>query len=150
MATRRVTEAHRRGGLRRRRPAGGVADPDQQRDQHEVGHERRPAVGQERRRQPGQWQQSRDTPEDDEHLPGDGEGQARGQQLAEGVPHDQGGAQTALDEDQVDDDHGDQAEQAEFLAHRRGDEVALRDRHLIGPAAAEAGAEDPSGAEAEQ
>src|SRR3712207_8913547 len=45
--------------------------------------------------------------EDDEDLPGDGEGQARGQELAERVPHDQGGAQAALDEDQVDDDHGD-------------------------------------------
>src|SRR3712207_7953639 len=43
----------------------------------------RSAVGKERRGQAGQRQQAGDPAEDDEHLPGDGEGQTSGQQLAE-------------------------------------------------------------------
>ena len=136
--------------LRCGRPAGGVADPDEQRHQHEVGDQGRAAVGQERRRQPGQREQAGDAAEDDEHLPGDRERQPGGQQLAEGVAHDQRRPQAPLDQDQVDDDHRDEPEQAELLADGGGDEVALGHRHLVGAPAAEAGAEEAAGAEAEQ
>lgn len=132
------------------RAARGVADPHQQRHQAEVGHQRGAAVGEERRRQAGERQQAGDPAEDDEQLPGDGEGQARGEQLAERVADDQRGAQAALDQDQVDHDHRGQAEQPELLADGRGDEVALRDRHLVGAPAAQPGAEQPAGAQPEQ
>src|SRR3712207_8870257 len=47
-------------------------------------------------------------------------------------------------------DHRHQAEQAQLLADGRGDEVALGDRHLVGPSTTQPGAEQPAGPEAEQ
>ena len=69
-------------GARRGSP-GGVADPEQQRDEHPVGDQRRAALGQERRRQAGQRDEPGDAADDDEDLQRQGERQADGEQLAE-------------------------------------------------------------------
>ena len=74
------------GGHALRRPARAVGDAQQQRDHDPVGHERRPAVGEERRGQAGQRDQPGDAADDDEHLQRHRERQAGGEQLAEAVP----------------------------------------------------------------
>ena len=86
------------------RPPGLVGDAQQQRDDHPVGDQRRAAVGQERRGQAGQRDQPGDAADDDEDLEREHAGQAGGDQLAEAVAADQGGAQRALDDQAVQQD----------------------------------------------
>ena len=65
-------------------------------------------------------------------------------QLAEAVARDQRGAQRALDDDAVEQQHGHQPGQAELLADRGDDEVGLRERHPPRVAVAEAATDQPA------
>ncbi len=76
-AQERSARARTAGARGRRRPAAG--------QQHEVHHDRRAAVGDERQRHAGQRDHARDAADDHEHLHGDDERQAGRQQLGEGV-----------------------------------------------------------------
>ena len=60
------------------------------------------------------------------------------------------GREAPRDEQHVEHEQRDQAEQADLLAEGRHDEVGGRQRHELGMAAAQPGAEDAAGAEPEQ
>ena len=123
------------------RAADLVGDDHEQADDDPVADHRRAALRHERGRQAGQRQQPGDAADDREDLQGEGERQAGGQQLAEGLAALQRGAQAARHEQPVDQDHGHQPGHAELLADRRGDEVAPGQRRQARAAEPEAGAE---------
>ena len=77
-----------------------VGDAQQQRDDHEVGDERRPAVRDERQRDAGERDHADDAADDDERLDADDRGEPGGEQLRErpvGLDRD---AEAAADEQQ--------------------------------------------------
>ena len=137
----------RRGG---HRPAGGVGQPHEQRQNDPVGHERGPAVGEEGRGQTGQRDEARDAADDDEDLQGDGEGQADGQQLAEAVAQVRRRAQAALNEDEVEHEQRQHPHQPQLLAEGGDDEVGVREGHEVGVPLAPPGSQQPARGHAEQ
>jgi hypothetical protein len=147
---RRAARCHLAAHRQRRRAARAVGDPQQQRDDHPVGEQRRAALGHERQRQTGQRDDPRDAAHDDEDLQRHDEREAAGEQLAEPVPDGQGGAQAPVHDEQVDQQQREQARQAELLADRGVDEVRVRERDAVRVALAPAGAEQPAGPEREQ
>ena len=94
-----------------------VADAQQQGDDRPVHDHRRPALRHERRGQTGQRDEPGDAADDDEHLEGEREREAGGEQLAERVAAGEGDAQAALDDESVDQEDRHQAGQPELLAH---------------------------------
>jgi hypothetical protein len=124
--------------------SGLVGDPQQQRGDRPVGQQGRPAERHERRRQSGERDDPRDATEDDEDLQCDRERQPQGEQLAEAVTHPQGRAQTALDEQAVEQQDREQPGQPELLGQRGDDEVALGEGDQPRPSLAQTGAEQPA------
>ena len=153
METRHIVVLMRRaptpGGERRHGRCGascGVADAQQQCDQRPVGHQRRAALRQERRRQAGQRDQPGHAADDDEDLEAEREREPDGEQLAERRPAPAVPClQPARDQDGVQHEQRHQSGEPELLAGRRDDEVGLggRARARGGPAA-DPGAEDPA------
>ena len=134
----------------RGRAASSVRHADQQCDGDPGGHHRRAARGQERGRQAGQWNDARDAAEHHEQLNGQREAQAGRQELAEAVAHRQRRAQASLDEDQVQDQDGGHAGQAQLLREGGQDEVRVRQRHELRVAPAPTGAHEAAGGLAKQ
>ena len=120
-----------------------VGDPHQQGEDHVVGHQRRPAEGDERQRHPGEGQHPDDPADDQEGLHAEQRGEPGGQQLLEGRLGPQGDAQPAADQQQEGGEHGGSAQQAQLLADDGEDEVGLPGRDALrlaqpGPGAGDA------------
>ena len=141
-----VHEARRR----RRRAPGGVRQPYQQGQDHPVRHQGRAAVGDEGHCQTRERDEARDSPDDDEDLYRDREGQSDGEQLAEAVAQAHRGAQSALDEQQVEHENGEGSRQSQLLADGGDDEVGVREGDEVRVARAPARAEHTPRGHAEQ
>ncbi len=133
----------------RYRPARVVADQQHHRHDEPVRHHRRAALTHERRRQAGERQQAGDAADDREHLQREHQRQPGGQQLAEGFGAAEGCPQTTRDDESVHEDHGHEADHAELLADRGGDEVALGQRGQAGPSETPAAPEQAAPGEPE-
>ena len=116
---------------------GLVRDAHEQGEQHVVGDERRPAVGDERQRHPRQREDPGDPGDDDEGLDADQRGQTGGQQLVERRLGLDGDPQAGPDHQQERDEHRGAADQAELLGDRREDEVVLHLGDAVGGAEAQ-------------
>ena len=111
---------------RPRWPSGGVVgDAQEEREQHVVGDERRPAVGHERQRDAGEGQHADDAGDDDERLHADQHGEPGREQALERHLGAQRDAQAGADHQQVGDQHRAGADEAELLADGGEDEVGL-------------------------
>src|SRR5581483_5301288 len=132
-------------------PAGNlVGDPQQQGQDHEVGHQRGSAVGHERHRDAGQRDEPGDPAQDDERLDPEDRGQPGGQQLEEGLLRPQGDAEADADEQQVDEQDGGGPDEAELFADGGVDEVGGGVGDLPRAAEPEAGAGEAPRAEGEE
>src|SRR5690606_23063046 len=90
-----------------------------------------------------------DAADHDEHLQGDGERQARREQLAEVVLAGQTDAQAAADEHHVQAQDREQPDQAELLTQARNDVVALRQGGQVWTTLTETRADEATVSEAE-
>ena len=93
------------------------------REEDEVRDDARPAVGDERQRDPGQRDDAQDAAHDDERLQGEAEGEAGREELREAVLRLQRDAHAADHEDHEDEQQRGRADEPELLRDRRVDEV---------------------------
>ena len=123
------------------------------REQDEVGDDARPAVRDERERDPGQRDDAEDAADDDERLQREPEREPCGEELREAVLRLQRDAHPADDEDHEHEQQRRRADEPELLCDRREDEVGAqvgdelrpvdgRERPLTDPGAAEAAVRD--------
>src|SRR5437773_6473651 len=100
-------------------------------DRDELHHEARPAVRDERQRDPGQRREPEDGRKVDRRLAADETGQAGGQPLAEGIPTLERGLQAGPCEEHIGEDERRGADEAELLADDREDHVGVRLRQVV-------------------
>ena len=124
-----------------------VGHAQEQREDDEVGDERRAAVRHERQRDAGERDHPRDAADDDERLEAEDRGEARGEELRERAGRLDRDAEPAPDDEQEADDERDRADEAELLADGGEDEVGRRVGDAIGDAEADALAVDAAGGE---
>ncbi|GMA90706.1 hypothetical protein GCM10025869_12350 [Homoserinibacter gongjuensis] len=126
-----------------------IRQPQQQRDDEPVGHERGTACSEERRREARERDDARDAADDDEHLQPDGEREADCEQATEVILTGDADAEATRHEDQVEAQDREEADEAELLAEARDDVVALRERHQVGATLPETRADEAAVGEAE-
>ena len=125
-----------------------VRDEEEKREQDEVRDDARAAVGDERKRDPGQRDDAQHAADDDERLQREAEGQPCGQQLREAVVRLQRDAHPPDDEEHEHEEERRSSDEPELLGDRREDEVRAqvgdqlgavdrRERALAEPGAAE-------------
>ena len=126
-----------------------VGDAQQQREQHEVGDERRTAVRDERQRDAGERDHPRDAADDEERLQADDGREPGGEQLRERAQASTA-IRNALPTSSMNaDDDADGADEPELLADRGEHEVGRRVRDLSRAAEAEPGAGEAARSERE-
>ena len=99
---------------------------------------------------PGERNEPGDAADHDEALQRNGEGEPGGQQLPERVPGAERRAEAPGEEQQVHQDDREETNQAQFLAERGNDHVAVGEGNQIGASLAEAGADESAVRHAEQ
>ena len=115
---------------RRVRP---VRDEQEAREQDEVGDDARPAVADERERDPGQRDDPQDAADDDERLQREAEREPEREQLREAVLGEHRDPESAQAEEHVDEQQRRRADQPELLGERRVDEVGVQVRDQVVP-----------------
>src|SRR3990170_2207585 len=115
-------------------PVDAVGDHEEERKQERVRHDARPAVGDERERDPGERDEPGDSTDDDEGLEPERRRQAGGEELGKAVVGKHGDAKPAVDGEDVEEDDGDGAGETELLGDRRVDEVRLEKGDVGRPA----------------
>ncbi len=130
--------------------AGGVVgDAQHDRDQGEVGNERRAAVGDERQRDAGERDHAQHTADNEERLEPEDRRDAGCEQLGERPHRVDRDAEHAADHQQERGDDGDGAGEPELLSDRGEDVVSAGERNERRVAQAEAGSRDPTRAQTE-
>ena len=127
--------SRRRSPARSSRPRSVIAacaqlDRQRHADGGEEGHRGRPAVAEERQRDPGDRHDAHGHAGVLEHAEGDQRERPRGQEAAEGVAGHLGGAQDPPRHHAEKGEHGGRADEPELLAHGREDEVGLLLGHV--------------------
>ena len=124
-----------------------VGDAQQDREQREVGDERRAAVGDERQRDAGERDHACHAADDQERLEAEDRRDARREELRERPGRVGRDAERAADEQHERGDDADRADEAELLADRGEHEVGRGVGDEVGAAEPEPGAADAAGAE---
>src|SRR3954451_18452448 len=122
-----------------------VGDEHQACENEEVCDDARSAVRDERQGNARQWDDSKNSADDDECLEREAERQAGREELREAVAREERDPEAAQDEDHVEEEQPCGADQAELLCERRVDEVGVEIRDDLMPGGRAEGATAEAG-----